>query len=241
MRSVKMLAAAAALAAFAAPAIAADMPVKAAPIPYTTGYPYAASGFYYGLGASATGQNASLANTGVVSIGAGLDGVIGFQWKGGLDFIALEGVFTYTNLGNSSACAVVGGVENCSLNSQFEVEPRVKFGFPLTTLTALLPNLSQYFPALPQLPASFVAANQHPYIFLGAPIRDVSSNFGLNSGKEWTVQAELGAGILSQWQSGIALDVSAGCTIGNAGFSLGPIPQRGALSTGCQTRMAVLY
>lgn len=231
---------AAAIAAFTAPAFAADMPVKALPAP--VGYPYAASGFYFGLGASAEGENAAVANTGVVSTSAGLDGIIGWQWKGGLDFIALETIFTYNNLGNTSACASVGGaIIGCSMSSQFEFDPRLKFGFPVSTLQALLPNLSQYFPALPSLPANFVPVSMHPYIYAEVPVKDVSANFGLVGGKEWLVQWGGGAGILNQMGNGIVVDVSAGCTFGNGGLLIGPTNQKASLGTDCRSRIGLLY
>ena len=220
-------------------AFAADMPVKAPPM--TLGYPFAASGIYWGVGASASAASATVANTGVVSAGAGVDGVIGYQWKGGLEFMAIEAIFTYTNLGNTSACATVAGSTSCSVGYQFEVDPRVKLGFPIQTVQALLPNLSAVFPALPTLPATFVPANQHPYIFAGIPIRDVSSNYGLATGKEWLVQGEAGIGILNQWTNGTAVDISAGCALGNVGFTLGPSPMTTKLGTNCTSRMAILY
>ena len=101
-----ILMAAVALAALSAPAFAADLALKAPPPPIA-GYPYAASGFYYGVGASASADSATVANTGVFSAGAGIDAIVGYQWKGGLDFIAAEAIVTYTNLGAATACATV--------------------------------------------------------------------------------------------------------------------------------------
>lgn len=236
----KFILAATAVAVLAVPAFAADMAVKAVPAPI--GYPYAQSGFYFGVGASASAQSASVANTGVVSAGAGLDGVVGYQWKGGLDFIALEVIGTYDNVGNSQACAAVGGaITGCSLGSTFEIDPRVKFGFPIQTVLSVLPNLSSYFPALPALPAGITASNEHPYVFVGAPLRDVSANYGLMTGREWTAQVEVGLGLLSQWQSGLVADISAGCALNSVGIQLGPIPSSAKLGTSCQTRLAILY
>lgn len=228
-----------ALSALALPAFAADMPVKAPPV---VGYPFAASGIYWGVGASASAQSATVSNTGVFSAGAGVDGIVGYQWKGGLDFMAVEAIFTYTNLGNSTACAAVGGTTSCSVGYQFEIDPRVKLGFPIQNIQAILPNLSAAFPALPQLPSTFVPANQHPYLFAGIPIKDVSSDYGLTTGKKWLVQGEAGIGILNQWTNGTAVDISAGCALGNVGFTLGPAtPTTAKLGTSCTSRIAVLY
>jgi hypothetical protein len=229
--------------ALAGSAHAADMATKAAPV---TGYPYAQSGFYFGVGTSATAANADIANSSLTALGAGLDLVVGYQFRGGLDFIAPELDVTYTNLGNSGACSIGATVTNCSTNNAWEIEPLVKFGFPVTTLTNLLPNLSTYFPALPTLPTG-TTGTEHPYLYGGLPIRDVSANYGLSTGQEWTVQPEIGAGILSQWTNGLAIDVRAGCTVGDAGFQLGSGVAKGAgtgtvgLGTACTSRIEALY
>lgn len=222
---------------------AADMPTKA--IPFVAGYPYAASGFYFGVGASATAAQADIANTNLTAAGAGLDLVLGYQFRGGLDFIAPEVDVTYTNLGNSGACTAgtpaLPTLVNCSTNNAWEIEPLVKFGFPVTTVTGLLPNLSSYFPALPSLPSG-TTGTEHPYLYGGAPIRDVSANYGLAQGSEWTIQPEVGAGILSQWTNGLAVDVRAGCTVGNAGFALGSTGHGSVgMGTACTSRIEALY
>lgn len=224
-----------------ASAQAADLPVKAAPI--APGYPYAASGFYWGVGVSSTAANASVANSNLTALGAGIDLAVGYQFKGGLDFIAPEVDVTYTNIGNSGACSVSStATTSCSTNNAWEIEPLVKFGFPITTITNLLPNLSSLFPALPSLPSGVTAGNVHPYLYAGAPIRDVSANFGLATGSAWQVQPELGAGILTQWQQGLVVDTRAGCTIGNTGFDIG-VAGVTTENTGlaCQSRIEVLY
>jgi hypothetical protein len=236
----KFLLATTALIALSVSAHAADMAIKAAPP--VVGYPFAVSGVYWGVGASASAASATVANSGVFSAGAGVDGIIGYQWRGGLNFLAVEAIFTYENLGNSTACAMAGGTTSCSMGYQFEIDPRVKLGFPIQTIQAVLPNLSVAFPALPTLPATFVPANQTPYLFAGVPIKDVSASYGLTNGKEWLVQGEAGIGILNQWTNGTAVDISAGCAFGNVGFTVGPVAGATAkLGTSCTSRVAVLY
>lgn len=241
MRSI--IIAAAALGLLAGQANAADLhaPVFKAPPP-AIGYPYSESGFYYGVGASATAQSATVANTGVFSAGAGIDAIVGYQWKGGLDFIAAEAIVTYTNLGAATACATVAGATSCAAGYQWEIDPRVKFGFPIQTLQSILPNLSAVFPGLPTPPAGFVPLNQHPYVFAGVPIKDVSASYGLMNGKEWQVQGEAGIGILNQYTNGTAVDISAGCALGGAGFTFGPVGVANTkLGTACTSRVSVLY
>lgn len=214
--------------------------------PAQPGYPYAASGFYFGVGTSATAASASVADTGLLAAGAGLDGVVGYQWQGGLDFMAVELDATYTNIGNSGACTTpTGGTTSCAANDSWEIEPLFKFGFPVTTLISILPNLSSLFPGLPSLPSGVTATNVHPYIYAGAPFRDVSANYMLSAGQEWQVQPEIGAGMLNQWQSGLVIDLRAGCSFGNTGFNLGTAPLVGSSSvtvgTACTSRVEVLY
>lgn len=237
MKTSKLLALAFGAALLSAPSFAADMATKA-PVASVAGYPYAQSGIYFGVGASSAAGSATVANTGIFSAGAGVDGVVGYQWRGGLDFIALEFDATYTNLGSSATCT---GATPCATNNQWELEPLVKFGFPITTITNALPNLASIFPGLPQLPSSVVpSGTQHPYVYVGVPFRDVSANYGLTAGQEWTVQPEIGAGLLSQWQSGLVADIRAGCSFGTGGFTFGP--DKGAtLNTICQSRLDFLY
>lgn len=241
----KFLLASVTLLAFGAAANAADLSLLKAPAP--AGYP-AAGGFYFGLGASSTAASATVANTGIFAAGAGVDGVVGYQWHGGLDFIAAEADITYTNLGNSGACPMTAStVVSCSAGDQWEIEPLVKFGFPLSTVTKILPNLGGLFPALPALPSNLALGNstQHPYVYVGAPVRDDSASYGLATGKEWLIQPEIGAGFLSQWQQGLVVDVRAGCTVGSTGFNLSLAgftgPQSVKAGTSCQSRLEVLY
>jgi hypothetical protein len=230
----------------AGPAFAADIATKAPPA--TVGYPYAGNGWYFGVGASAAAGSSTLANSGVLTTGAGVDIVGGYQWKGGLDFVALEVDATYTNLGASAVCNPTApspaGAASCGTSSNWEIEPLIKFGFPISTLTAALPNLQTVFPALPNLPASFAATNAHPYIYGGIPIRDVSANYGLATGSVWNVQGELGGGVMYQVGQGLVADTRAGCSFGGGGVNLtGPAGVQGKAETNttCTARLEFLY
>ena len=218
MKSLLKIALAATALALAAPAFAADMATKAAPI--APGYPYAASGFYFGVGASSSAGTSTVANTGVFAAGAGVDVDVGYQFKGGLDYIATEFDATYTNLGAAALCNTGTGATSCSATNQWELEPLVKFGFPIQTVLSALPNLSTIFPALPSLPASFSATNVHPYVYAGMPIRNMQVGLGGSSGQEWIIQGEIGLGALAQLSNGLVADTRAGCSLGTEGIAL---------------------
>lgn len=242
----KLLLSTLALLALGVSAYAADLPITVKAQPVAAGYPYTANGIYYGLGVSSTAGSADVANTGIVALGAGVDFVVGYQFKGGLNFIAPELDVTYTNLGNSAACSTsAGGTTSCATSDAWEIDPGVKFGFPITTITNLLPNLSSVFPALPALPNGVTAMNVHPYVWLGAPLRDVSANYGMASGRDWQVQPEFAGGFLTQWQQGIVFDTRAGCTIGQTGFNLSVagLTSSTPVKTGltCTSRIEALY
>ena len=236
-----MLLAATAALAMIGQAFAADMPVKA-PLSALPGYPYAASGFYWGVGASSIGSSASVSNAGVFALGAGVDMVIGYQWQGGLDFMAAELDVTYTNLGSTSQC----GATSCSAGSQWEIEPIYKFGFPTNILSSVLPNLSGVFPGLPALPANAsVIGTAHPYLYAGLPIRDISASLGLTEARAWSVQPEVGLGILNQsgLNPGLVFDLRVGCSLGSTGFDFGTAsgPVSAKIGTECTTRFHALY
>src|ERR1700674_3830738 len=96
---------AAALGLLAGEAYAADLPLKA----QQQGYPYTGSGWYAGLGAMSEVANSTVsspfAGTSLYSAGAALEGVVGYQWGLGYNWIAAEGAVNYTNLGGTQQCA----------------------------------------------------------------------------------------------------------------------------------------
>lgn len=206
-----------------AQAHAADLVTKAAAAPAVVGYPYNASGFYFGVGTSGTGSQASVANAGVVALGASLDGIVGWQWQGGLNFIAIENIASYQNLGTTGTCIAQAGITGCSVGSNFSDTLRVKFGFPTTMLSTFLPNLSAAFPGLPAVPGGS-NGTLHPYGYVGLRSDDVSGTFMLSTARAWTFRAEVGLGVMSQLTNGMALDTSAGFTFAGQGLAIGVPP-----------------
>lgn len=221
------------------PVYAADMPqpktvYKAPPV----GYPYDTSGIYYGVGASANTQATSVANTGAFDASAGLRGVVGYQWKGGLDFLAFEVAGVYENLGSAGLC---GGVP-CSTNTKWQIEPRFKAGFPFSVVQSVLPNWAALFPGLTFPSNITVTGTQHPYVFLGVPIQQNAASFNGATGTATTAQLEAGIGLQNQWQQNSVVDISTGFTLNGVGVTIaGPKVPGADFGLGWKTQLDVLF
>src|SRR5579864_487668 len=105
----RMFVAAALLAALAGNAWAADqgLPTKA---PAFSGYPYAGSGFYFGIGAEGMVASANVSSvdvgTSLYSAGAALTGTVGWQGTlGRSNWYAVENIVNWTNVGGTVSCA----------------------------------------------------------------------------------------------------------------------------------------
>lgn len=230
------------LAGLLAQAIAADLPAKAPPLlPATPGYPYTGSGLYAGIGVVGDVANSSVAGTGMFAAGAGLDLTAGYQWGLGTNWFAAEASVQYTNLG-ASALTNVNGVAT-AIAAKWGFEERVLWGFPLTNVLAVLPNLSTVFPALPALPGDVVpiSTTSHPYLYVGLREDDVSASLALAQGQAWQVQPVLGAGLRQQWTQGLVVDTSAGCSFANTGFTVGPSGLGTGANLGSTCRAAVRF
>jgi hypothetical protein len=215
---------AAALLALAGNAWASDLPIpKKAPA--WVGYPYTQSGVYVGLGALGEVASAKITGadigTSLYSAGAALSGTIGYQGQlfGGSNWWAAENIVSWTNIGGTVTCAV--GVP-CSIGSQFGVEQRLLFGFPIMAMLSVLPNWGSLFPALPPLPNGVVSTSSHPYVMAGLHEDDVSAAFGLMTGRAWQITPAVGVGMLNQWTNGLVIDTWVEHSFGNTSFGLGP-------------------
>jgi hypothetical protein len=196
MKHALIIAAAVAGALLSAPAYAADLPVKAPVAPLLAGYPYQGSGLYGGVGAVAGVLSADVGgNTGGTSLfsaGASLDLTAGYQFTRGGNWYALEASVQYTNMGGAVACPAPE--LNCSISSKWGFEQRGLIGFPIQTVLSVMPNLGNFFPALPALPGGVNASttNTHPYVFAGIREDDVSAEFGIARAQTWKIQPVAG-------------------------------------------------
>lgn len=205
------------------------------------GYPYNAAGFYYGAGAMSMADSVSTANTGVVGLGAGFDFAVGYQGRGGLDFIAYDLTATYQNIGASGLCGTNG--TPCSSTSKIEIEPGIKLGFPWQTLQAAAPNWNALFPGLPTLNVQQTPGSvPHPYLYVGLPIRSVSASYGPAASKDiWIAQAALGIGMQNPIQANAIADCRAEVLLSGAGIGITGAAPKSLFSMGAQSRCHILF
>lgn len=211
-------------------ASAADLVPKAPP--QVVGFPYSGSGFYYGVNTFAeidkTTVDVAGTQASLFQAGTALGGTIGYQRGNGNTFVAFEMMVNYHNVGSTGNMAAVNAV---SADSRYSLEQRIKFGGPLATVLGVLP--SQIQPVLPGMPS---IGNQvgpsHPYLMVGlheqqqgVDIADMSL-----SKKRWQLRPAVGAGIMTQFTSGIALDTWVEYNPKTSGFVAGGLsakPEQG--------------
>jgi len=142
-----------------------------------------------------------------------------FSLANGANWMALELGVNYTNLGATQTCAP--GVA-CSIGASWGFEEGVLFGFPVTTVLALLPNLGNIFPALPPLPNGVTATGSHPYIGAFLHQDDDSAAVGAARGQAWQLTPAVGVGMINQWTNGLVVDTRVEYEFANSSFSFGP-------------------
>ncbi len=190
----KFLLATTALVAIAtAPALAADMAVKAVPpVPFTA----AASGFYWGIGtyagvaqSSVSGTNlfaTSLVSSNLTADGAGVSGVLGYQHGstaqlGFGNWWRIQGDVSYQNI--AGGISVAGN--SAGVASRWAAEQEFDVGADVVSyiMSALGPAASINFPTFtPQLPANIPVGI--PKQYFGGFVREfgLEGNFGAAHG-----------------------------------------------------------
>lgn len=217
---MKRLALAAALAALSLPALAADLPFKAAPsIP--TAFPIASSGVYYGLYTAGAGGAADVKNVPAGINAASLTttqgevgGIIGYRWGGSQTrFVDVECDLGWMNLNGTTA--------GLSLSGPIAGECGARIGVPAAAISSLFPvlNLSN-LPGLP-VPTGQSILSTQMYIGGAARFEDISVNFGLPSNQQWAISPALWVGMIQALSNGTALDARFEY-IGSANGCIGP-------------------
>lgn len=226
----------------------ADLPVKAQPNSSTSsataGYP-AGFGWWWGLGAETDVANDSVAsaNAGanLYAAGAGVVGVLGYNFKIGSNWGAWEAGFTYQNLGGSTVLA--SGVAG-SVTDPWDLETGVSFGFPWTQPFALFPSLSALFGGtspVSLLPTTAAITSSLPYAGVYAHFDDVAATVAGATGSQWLVTPSLGLGLKNFIAgNGGVIDVRVEESFPNTGFTFGPGGPQSA-SEGYVTRLKAIY
>lgn len=210
----------AALALFAIPAFAADMPVKA-PIQRAPIF-YGGSGFYCGAGLG--GEATKVAATGVVATyeaGGLMNFNCGYTMAIANDrFLAFQANYSYANTNNKTVCPV--GVD-CEVGNKQSGDIKVMYGAPISALSAIFSNAATGFPALPPIPPGAINTTMHPYISAGARIvQDRALLTGIVDQKKTKVKGLLGVGAIYQTNSNTTINTFADWTFGSGKFLIQP-------------------
>ena len=167
-------------------AMAADMPLKAPPIP---GYP-SRCGLYYGFDALGSGSTVANAPAGTTVIGGDIGAVVGYACQISSIPYFVEGIFDFQNLNATAPGFSMSGPAH--LEQRLGVQtPLLQFlpalGFPSTGTP---PNL----PVLP--PGVTVTGAAQNYVYGAVNEDDISASAGLGNFHAWLVSAEIGTGML---------------------------------------------
>lgn len=221
---MKRLLAMLAAAALCGPAVAADMPVKAAP-KISFAYP-STQGFYFGVGTMGGGGKVSGDVPGVntnslISNEIGAAFILGYVWNvpNSAYFAAVEGWFGVNNFN--------GAAQGFSLSGPATFTQRVMVGAPLNDIAALFPTWSLQVPPFPTLPGGQTASNIKPYLFGALTEEDITIDIaGMGSNKDWRFSPGVGVGMKGQLTSGSVVDVFTMISFPEKGVCVGTgLPQ----------------
>ena len=223
MKKIALLASVAMI-ALVLPAAAADMPVKATPVPAALGF--TGYGFYGGLnfGGGAGTVDATVAPSGQAGTFTQATGQMGLTlgYAGALSGGAWWGVEAdFDAVGN-----MANGLGGLSLSSPMIFEQRLLYGGGVfdaiqSTLAGLL-NLGPLPPYGGVIPAGSTAVNMTMYGFAGLFERDLSADIGGAANKSWQIGGEAGMGQRTFYSKGFATDVKAGVRFGDKSLCVLP-------------------
>lgn len=216
----RLILAAIAVAAIAAPAFAQTVPApvlvtKAPPMP---GYPQKC-GFYYGLDAEGISATVPNAPAGTNVIGGDIGVLVGYACQFSQIPYFVEGIFDFQNLN--------AGTAGFSLTGPAHLEQRVGVQTPLLQF---LPALG--FPStgtigsLPVLPPGVtVNGAAQNYLYAAVNEDDISASLGVSTATAWLVSPEIGTGMLVPLKLGngwnAVADVWAGVELQTNSICLG--------------------
>jgi len=161
------------------PAFAADLPIKAGPVPYIAPY-YNWTGFYIGInggyGWGRSNWSLGAITTGNFNMnGAVVGGTIGYNWQLGGVVIGAEGDFDWSNMRGTSTAVVC--VVSCKTSNSWLGTARLRLGYAFDRWL--------------------------PYITGGGAYGDIKATSGLGSSSSnefgWTAGAGLEWAFLPSW------------------------------------------
>lgn len=194
---MKKLALVFALALIAAPALAADLPVKA--LPYA--YPTTKCGIYYGvntLGSAAAVENAAI---GTQTVQGAIGLTLGYTCPVGGGYWFVDGMFDFANLN--------GSTNGLALSGPAQFEQRFGFGAPIPLILSLIPGLAALQNAVPSLiplPAGTTVVTSSPYLFGSIHEDDTGVSAGFAANKAYLISAGFGIGTKTRLSNGVVFD-----------------------------------
>lgn len=203
-------------AAFALPAAAADLPVKARQLPATLMYP-TGSGWFFGVGASGLGGTAGGTVTGGAIFGGTVSASVGYTRVFG------GGYFAFVDQA-VKATALNGASSVLKLSQSVEFETRLAVGAPDAVIAQWASAVgvgSASMPMLPLLPSNLSIAPGASYGFISLHASDVSAQVMTNIGTSYLFSAGAGIGKLYRVSNGMAIDTSVEYVHQSTGLQVG--------------------
>lgn len=193
---MKKILLAAALALVAFPAIAADVPTKAAGAPRLATFD--SRGFYFGIGTEGATSNAEITTTAgetgaITTAGAGVGPVVGYFNGNARSFKAIEASVYWQNLGGSQLATQASARSNFSGNVDFMLGGTDAF----TNLLALLPNLG--LDGVFSNTAPVTGPNSMPFLSIGLNVqRSQFDILGVATNEDYTIRPSIGLGVFTR-------------------------------------------
>lgn len=214
------------LASLATGAFAADMPVKAIPLPPVNWA--GLSGFYAGVDFSGglnrdqlvAGLAATTFRTAVTGAGGGLRA--GYAWnRSASSFIMVEAGITRQSFGADSTCAPP---MVCSVSSKWSGDFGVDYGFSSAAFVNLLPDLGLggLFPAGTVAPAGTTNAGWHPLIGVFGHAEQVDAVVGGMAASKWVFQPGVRLSMLTKVTNNVVLKTSVEATFATDHIAFNP-------------------
>jgi hypothetical protein len=197
----------------ASSAMAADLPLKAAPL--YSGYPVKC-GYYFGVGIGGNAGAVNGAAVGTQIVQGDIDGMVGYTCPFAVNafwFAEVQGGISGLN-GNTNGLALSG--------PRVFIE-RAGVGSPINALLgSLIPTgLSPSLPSIPLLPAGITTSPSNAYLFAGIVEQDIGAQIGALSGHQWVVAPIVGLGALTRASNNVMIDTWAGWQMNSNSFCPG--------------------